>query len=87
MPMSIKSDLALHASNSFLLFQSKNVKDFGMQLNEDFSNMTDWFVGNKLSDFFGVDKTKSILFASNQKTKNIPKFDINYDIIKIKQLL
>lgn len=85
--MPVKFDLVLHASNSCLFFRRKNVRDFGMQLNEDFWNVGDWFVGNKLSDFFGVDETKSILFVSNHKTKKIPTFDIICDNIKIKQLL
>ena len=85
--MPVKSDLVLHASISCLFFQRKNVRDFGMQLNEDFWNVGDWFVGNKLSDFFGVNKTKSILFVSSHKTKKIPTFDIICDNIKIKQLL
>ena len=41
------------------------------QLNEDFCNICDWFVDNKLRIHFGEDKTKSILFASKFKRKNI----------------
>ena len=37
------------------------------QLNEDFCNIYDWFMDNKLSIHFGEDKTKSILFASKFK--------------------
>ena len=37
------------------------------QLNEDFYNIYDWFMDNKLSIHFGEDKTKSILFASKFK--------------------
>ena len=40
-------------------------------LNEDVENICDWFVDNKLSIHFGDDKTKSILFASKQRAKNI----------------
>ena len=40
-------------------------------LNEDFENLCDWFADNKLSIRFGEDKTKSILFASKQRAKNI----------------
>ena len=43
---------------------SKNVKDIEKQLTEDFANICDWFVDNKLSIHFGEDKIKSILFAS-----------------------
>ena len=39
-----------------LVFRSKNVKDIEKQLNEDFANIYDWFVDNKLSIHFGEDK-------------------------------
>ena len=68
------------------VFQSKNVRAIGKQLNHDFSNMCDWLVGNKLSDYFGVNKTKSILFASKYKIKKIPTFHNTYKNIKRKQL-
>ena len=55
------------------------------QLNVDFSNICDWFVDNKLSIQFGEDKTKSILFASKFKNKNIKKLNIKYVDIQIKQ--
>ena len=47
-------------------------------LNEDFENVCDWFVDNKLSIHFGDDKTKSILLASKQKAMNIRKLNIKY---------
>ena len=42
-------------------------------------------VDNKLSIQFGEDKTKSILFASKFKNKNIKKLNIKYGDIQIKQ--
>ena len=53
-------------------------------LNEDFENVCDWFVDNKLSVHFGDDKTKSILFASKGRAKNIPKLNIRCKEINIK---
>ena len=44
-----------------------------------------WFLDNKLSIHFGEDKTKSILFASKFKRKNIKKLYIKYGDIQIKQ--
>ena len=41
------------------------------QFNEDFCNISDWFVDNKLSIHFGEDKTKSILLASKFKRKKL----------------
>ena len=40
---------------------------------------------NKLSIHFGEDKTKSILFASKQRAKNICQLNIKYKHINIKQ--
>ena len=37
--------------------------------NEDFQNLCDWLVDNKLSTHFGEDKAKYILFASKRKAK------------------
>ena len=53
--------------------------------NADFSNICDWFVDNKLSIHFGEDKTKSILFASKFKNKNIKTLNIKYGDIQIKK--
>ena len=85
MPMAVKCDLFLYADDTCLVFQSKNVKDIEKQLNEDFANICDWFVDNKLSIHFGEDKTKSILFASKSKIKNLQKLEIICNNIQIKQ--
>ena len=81
MPMAVKCDLFLYADDTCLVFQSKNVKDIEKQLNEDFANICDWFVDNKLSIHFGEDKTKSILFASKHKIKKLQKLEIIYNNI------
>ena len=81
MPMAVKCDLFLYADDTCLVFQSKNVKDIEKQLNEDFANICDWFVDNKLSIHFGEDKTKSILFASKRKIKKLQKLEIIYNNI------
>ena len=55
-------------------------------MNEDFSNICDWFVDNKPSMQFGEDKRKSRLFASKFRRNNVKKLNIKYgDIICIKQ--
>ena len=76
MPMAVKCNLFLHADDACLIFQSMNVKDIELQLNEDFAHICDWFVDNKLSVHFGEDKTKSILFASKSKIKKLQKLEI-----------
>ena len=64
-------NLFLYADDTCLVHQHKDINKIENQLNEDFSNICDWFVNNKLSIHFGEDKTKSILFASKFKRKNI----------------
>ena len=75
-PIAGKCNLFLYADDIYLVFQSKNVKDIEKQLNEDFANIFDWFVDNKLSIHFGEDKTKSILFASKRKIKKLQRLEI-----------
>ena len=65
--------------------QHKDINEIEKQLNVDFSNICDWFVDNKLSIHFGKDKTKSIIFASKFKNKNIKKLNIKYGEMQIKQ--
>ena len=43
------------------------------------------FVNNKLCIHFGDDKTKSIVFVSKRRAKNICKLNIRYKEINIKQ--
>ena len=85
MPMEVNCDLFLYADDTCLFFQGKNVKDIEKQLNEDYANICDSFVDNKLSTHFGEDKTKSILFASKRKIKKLQKLEIIYNNIRIKQ--
>ena len=57
-----------------LMYEYRYVEDIEKQLNKDFENVYDWFVGNnELSIHFGEDKTKSIIFTSNRKTKRARK--------------
>ena len=51
----------------------------------NFNSICDWFVENKLSIHFGEEKTKSIVFGSRKKMKNLPKLDISRGDIKIIQ--
>ena len=71
MSQAVKCDLFLYADDTCLVCQHKDINKIENQLNEDFSNICDWFVDNKLNIHFGEDKTKSILFASKFKRKNI----------------
>ena len=82
--MAVKCNLLLYADDTYLVLQSKNVKDIEKQLNEDFANICNWFVGNKLSIHFDKYKTKSILFASKRKIKKLQKLEIISSNIRIK---
>ena len=78
MPQAILSTLLLYADYSCILYLQKDVVEIETQLNEDFKNLCDWFVDNKLSIHFGEDKAKSILFASKRRAKNIRQLNIRY---------
>ena len=54
-------------------------------MNNDFSNLCEWFLDNKLSIHFGEDKTKSILFGSKRKLRKVGKLNITYQGIDVKQ--
>ena len=46
MLIAVNWNLFLHADDTYLDFQSKNVKDIEKQLNEDFANIWDWLTIN-----------------------------------------
>ena len=85
MPQAVTSTLLLYADNLCIPYQHKGVVQIEKRHNEDFENLCDWFVDNKLSIHFSEDKTKSILFASKRKAKNIRHLNIKYKDINIKQ--
>ena len=64
------------------MFQHKDVDEIEKLSNNDFGNICDWFVDNKLSICFGEDKTKSILLASQRKIKNMKKLNPKYQDIE-----
>ena len=66
MPQAVKSNLFLYADDSCLMYQHRDANEIEKQLNKDFENVCNCFVGHKLSIHFGEDKTKSILFASKR---------------------
>ena len=78
MSMAVKCNLFLYADDTCLVFQSKNIKDIKKQLNEEFTNMCDWFVDNILSIHVDEDETTSILFTSKCKIKKFQKLETIY---------
>ena len=85
MSQAVECELLLYADDSCLIFTDNNIETIENKLNKDFNSLCEWFVENKLSIHFGEDKTKSILFGSKHKLKNIKELDIKYGEIKIKQ--
>ena len=77
MSTSVDCDLLLYADDSCLVFTGSNIKDIENNLNRNFESLCDWFVENKLSIHFGEDKTKSIVFGSNKRLKNLDELDIS----------
>ena len=57
MPQAVKSNLLLYADDSCLIYQHKDIPKIEKILNEDFENICDWFVDNKICIQFGDDKT------------------------------
>ena len=61
-PQAVKSNLLIYADDSCLTYQQKDIAKVEKILNEDFENICDWFIDNKLSIDFGIDKAKSITY-------------------------
>ena len=87
MKMAVKCNLFLYADDTCLVFQSKSVEDIKKQLNEDFGNIGDWFVDNKLSSHLREGKTRSILFASKRKIKKPQELKLYVTIFEYSNIL
>ena len=85
MPQAVDRKLLLYADDTCLIFQHKDINEIETALNKNFSMLCDWFVDDKLSVHFNDDKTKSILFSSKHKIKNLKPLNIQYSDIIIKQ--
>ena len=85
MSQAVKSNLYLYTKDTSLFSQCKDITETEKQLNEDFESIYDWFVNNKLSIYFGNDKTKSMLLVNKFKIKKIRKLNMKDGDIQIKQ--
>ena len=85
MKQAVSSNLLLYADDSCLVFQHKHVTKIETHLNNDFSNLCELFLDNKLSIHFGENKTKSILFGTKLNLRKTGKLNIPYQSIDIKQ--
>ena len=72
MPQAVTSTLLLGVEDSCILYQHKDIVKIKRQLNEDFENLCDWLVDNKLNIHFGENKTKSTLFSRKRRAKEYP---------------
>ena len=85
MKQAVSSDLLLYADDFCLVFQHKHVIEIETHLNNDFSNLSEWFLDNKRSIHFREDKTKFILFGTKRKLRKVGKLNFTYQGIDIKQ--
>ena len=83
LPHAIVIDSLLYANDTFIVFQHKSEIEIEKQLIRDFSSVCDLFVDNKLSIHLGQDKTKSKLFGTKHKLRNVKYLDIVYNGIEI----
>ena len=58
MLQAIKFDIFLYVNDICLVYEHKDINEIENLLNEDFSNIWDWFVDNTLSMHFGEKKRK-----------------------------
>ena len=70
------SQVVTYADDSCLVFPHEDVNKIENQLQEEFCNICDWFVDNKLIIHFGEEETKSIFFASKFKRKMMEKLNM-----------
>ena len=68
MSQAVTCDLFLYADDTSLVCQHKDINKIVNQLNEDFCNICNWFLVNKLSMHIGENKTK-YFFLLNLKGK------------------
>lgn len=73
-----KSNLFLYVDDSCLMYQSRDVKEFENQLIMKFENVCGWSLENKLSIYFGKDKTELIIFLRKRKIKSQGKLNVKY---------
>ena len=76
------NDMKQAVSSDLLLYV--DVTEIKTNLNNDFSNLCEWFLDNKLCIHFGEGKTKSILFRTKCKLRKTGKLNITYQGIDIK---
>ena len=77
--------LRLYADDTCLLFQYKGLRQTKEELTKNFSSVCYSFLDNKLSIYFGEDKTKSLFFSTKNGKRKIRTFEIQCGVVEIKQ--
>ena len=72
----------MYADDTCIFYQQEDVNEIENALNKEFSSLCQWFIDNKLSIYFGEDKTKSILFS---KTRGLREINVYFAGHSIKQ--
>ena len=72
----------MYSDDTCIFYQHEDVKKIENVLNEEFSSLCQWFIGNRLSVHFGEDKTKLILFS---KMRGLKEINISFVGHSIKQ--
>ena len=85
MKQAVSSDLLLYADDSCLVFQHEHVSEIETHLKNDFGNLCEWFLDNKLNIHLGESKTEFILFETTRKLGKAGKLNITYQTTDIKQ--
>ena len=78
MKQAVDCDLFLYIDDSCLVYQHKDAKEIEGNLNNNFSDVCDRLVDNKLSIHFGEDKTKCILFGTKHRLNKVSSLDVKY---------
>ena len=76
MKQAVDCDLFLYIDDSCLVYQHKDAKEIEGNLNNNFSDVCDRLVDNKLSIHFGEDKTKCILFGTKHRLNKVSSREI-----------
>ena len=73
MKQAVDCDLFLYIDDSCLVYQHKDAKEIEGNLNNNFSDVCDRLVDNKLSIHFGEGKIKCILFGNSTTITSLLK--------------
>ena len=71
----------LYADGTCIYYQYEHVKWIEDVLNKEYPSLCQWFIDNELSIYFGVDKTKCILFSKARDLREINIFFVNKYIL------